>query len=115
MRWCLAMGLLLGLLMPISAFPCDMHPLPAHNRGLIMVAPLGSSGLYGFWYDLDQDDIIDFALIFQMDQDGMYFTWPLFYFKYIDLFGAAEEVWIDRGGVGECYDIRLYYKRSVQQ
>lgn len=80
-----------------------------------MVAPLWSSGLYGFWYDLDQDGIADFALIFQMDEDGMYLTWPLFYFKGVDLFGVAEEVWIDRGGVGECQDIWLYYKRTVVQ
>lgn len=85
------------------------------DRGLIMVAPLEESGLYGFWYDTDMDGLADTALIFQMGMDGQYIRWPLFYFKDIDLFGRAEEVWIDKGGDGDCFDISLYYKRTVNQ
>ena len=78
-----------------------------------MVAPLEETGMYGFWYDTDQDGSADRALIFQMGNDGKYIPWPLFYFESVDIFGRAEEVWIDRGGRGECTDIRLYYKRTV--
>ena len=113
MRWWLAAGLVLGLLMPISAMPCDRHPVPERDAGLIMVAPLETTGMYGFWYDTDQDGIADRALIFQMDLDGTYIAWPLFYFEGVDVFGLAEEVWHDKVGNGECMNIRLYYKRTV--
>lgn len=115
MRWWLAIGLLVGLLMPLDAAPCERHPIPEHDKGLVMVSPLETTGLFGFWYDMDQDGVADFALIFQQGIDGEYFAWPLFYFYGVNADGQAQEVWIDQGGSGECRDIQLYYKRTVAQ
>ena len=114
MRWLLAMGLFLGLMLPIgNVWPCERHPIPERDKGLIMVAPLETTGMYGFWYDTDMDGVADFALIFQQTMNGDYLAWPLFYFYEVDVYGRAEEVWQDQGGAGECGQIRLYYKRTV--
>ena len=113
MRWWLAAGLMLGLLMPLSAMPCDLHPVPERDTGLLMVAPLETSGLFGFYYDTDQDGVPDFALIFQQGIDGKYIAWPIFYFYGMDGAGLAEEVWHDQGGRGDCSQIQLYFKRTV--
>ena len=115
MRWWLAAGLVLGLLLPVSALPCDRHPVPERDTGLMMVAPLETTGLVGFWYDTNMDGAADFALIFQQAMDGQYRAWPLFYFYRVDVYGKAEEVWIDKGGYGDCFDIFLYYQRTVKQ
>lgn len=113
MRWWLAAGLVLGLLMPVSALPCDLHPVPERDTGLVKVEPLETTGLFGFWYDSDMDGIADRALIFQMASDGTYIAWPLFYMEKVDLYGRAQEVWIDTGGEGNCSQIRLYWIRQM--
>lgn len=115
MRWFLAIGLLIGLLLPVSALPCDQHPVPERDTGLVRVEPLETTGLFGFWYDTNADGVADFALIFQQGTNGHYITWPVFYFYRVNPEGFAEEVWQDVAGRGLCSDIRLYYKRTVKR
>lgn len=114
MRWWLATGLFLGLIMPISyAQPCEFHPVPAFDKGLVRVEPYGTSGLVGFYYDLDGDLIPDRALLFQRDAAGAVIPWPQFYMEGLNEDGQAEETWEDTGGEGLCRDIRLYWKRRL--
>ena len=114
MKWALATGLFLGLLLPISnTYPCEFHPVPAFDKGLVKVEAFGTSGLPGFYYDLDGDGIPDRALLFQSGADGHFIQWPLFYFEDLSLDGLADEVWADTGGDGKCTSIRLYWKRNL--
>ena len=114
MRWLLATGLLVGLLFPISyAQPCELRPVPSFDKGLVKVEPFGTSGLVGFYYDVDGDDVPDRALLFQRGADGNYIPWPSFYMEELDADGLAGETWVDVGGEGLCADMRLYWKRRL--
>ena len=114
MRWLLAMGFLIGLMLPFGdTWPCDLHQIPERDKELIMVAPLETTGMFLFQYDSNHDGIADAALIFQQGHDGKYLPWPLFYLKEVDSEGRAQEVWIDRGGNGVCAEIVLYWIRRM--
>lgn len=114
MRWLLATGLLVGMTLPISnALPCEFHPVPSFDKGLVKVEPFGTSGLVGFYYDVDGDDVPDRALLFQRGADGHFIQWPMFYMEELSADGLASETWEDTGGDGLCRDIRLYWKRRL--
>ena len=94
---------------------CPFRPLGGVLEP-IRVEVLGSSGLTGVFYDLDGNGQADRALVFPPDlsrANGLTY-WPLIYFEGLNEEGHAEEVWIDRGGDGECIDIYLYWKRTVR-
>ena len=91
MRWLLATGLVLGLVLPISnASPCDIRPVPSFDKGLVKVEMFGTSGLVGFYYDVDGDDVPDRALLFQRDAAGEFIQWPLYYMEGLDADGRAD-------------------------
>ena len=114
MKWLLATGFLVGLLLPIShAQPCEFHPVPSFDKGLVKVEPFGTSGLVGFYYDVDGDDVPDRALLFQREANGGFVRWPVLYLEGLDLNGGAQEVWVDRVGDGLCKDLFLYFARTI--
>lgn len=113
MKWWLIVGLVLGSMFPVSASPCDLHPLPSDRDTATKEEPVGTSGLTAFYFDLDGDEVADRALIYQKDRDGHFFHYPLMYMEGLDAAENAQEVWIDRELTGNCRDIILYWKRRM--
>lgn len=100
------------LWLPQPALACPHHP---HNwqEHALRIEALGDTGLIIVYQDTNGDEVADRALVFQLQDNGDLFEWPLFYFYGLDAEGRAEEVWIDHGVEGMCWQIELYYKRHI--
>ena len=100
------------LSLPLGAEACSRHPHAWHDH-VLSVDALGDTGMMIVTQDVNGDGVADRALVFQLQSNGDFFEWPLFYFEGLDETGRAEEVWHDQGVDGLCWQIELYYKRSM--
>lgn len=108
----LAIGTLGLILMPIRALGCDAFPVAP---GALVREYQQSNGLTFREFDTDDDGAADYGTATLESQE-----WPLFYATGFDDPGFFQDahrpfvatiMWIDKGGIGKCSDIRVYFIR----